>query len=102
MIFLISASQVARIIDVSHQYPAGLELLILLPLPLKLLGLQPYVTVPSYKFFEKQHLAMLELECPTLGGCWWLTPVILATQKAEVRRIRVQSHSRQIIFETLS
>jgi hypothetical protein len=22
-------------------------------------------------------------------GCWWLTPVILATQKAEIRRIVV-------------
>jgi predicted secreted acid phosphatase len=23
--------------------------------------------------------------------CWWLTPVILATQDAEIRRIQVQS-----------
>jgi hypothetical protein len=22
-------------------------------------------------------------------GCWWLTPVILATQEAEIRRIKV-------------
>jgi hypothetical protein len=23
------------------------------------------------------------------AGCWWLTPVILATQEAEIRRITV-------------
>jgi hypothetical protein len=28
--------------------------------------------------------------------CWWLTPVILATQAAEIRRIEIQSQSRQI------
>jgi hypothetical protein len=33
---------------------------------------------------------------------WWLTPVILATQKAEIRRITVQSQSRQIVCKTLS
>jgi hypothetical protein len=27
---------------------------------------------------------------------WWLTPVILAAQEAEIRRIMVQSQSRQI------
>jgi hypothetical protein len=26
------------------------------------------------------------------GQHWWLTPVILATQKAEIRKITVQSH----------
>jgi hypothetical protein len=26
-----------------------------------------------------------------LGGCWWLPPVILATQEAEIRRMGVQS-----------
>jgi hypothetical protein len=33
---------------------------------------------------------------------WWLTPVILATQEAEIRRIMVQSNPRQIVQETLS
>jgi hypothetical protein len=28
---------------------------------------------------------------------WWLTPVIPATQEAEIRRIMVQSQARQII-----
>jgi hypothetical protein len=35
-------------------------------------------------------------------GCWWLTPVILATQKAEIRRVTVQSQLRQIVCEILS
>jgi hypothetical protein len=34
-------------------------------------------------------------------GCWWLTPVILATQKAVMRRITVQSQPGQIVHETL-
>jgi hypothetical protein len=28
---------------------------------------------------------------------WWLMPVIPATQKAEIRRIEVQSQPRQIV-----
>jgi hypothetical protein len=31
-----------------------------------------------------------------------LTPVILATQEAEIRRIMVQSQPKQIVLETLS
>jgi hypothetical protein len=33
---------------------------------------------------------------------WWLTPLILGTQEAEIRRIMVQSQPGQIVFETLS
>jgi hypothetical protein len=32
----------------------------------------------------------------------WLTPVILATREAEIRRIMVRSQPRQIVRETLS
>jgi hypothetical protein len=35
------------------------------------------------------------------AGRWWLTPVILTTQKAESRRIVVQSQAGQIVRETL-
>jgi hypothetical protein len=36
------------------------------------------------------------------AGCRWLTPVILATQEAEIRRIAVRGQPRQIVFEILS
>jgi hypothetical protein len=32
-----------------------------------------------------------------LAGCQWLTPVILATQEAEIRRITVGSQPGQIV-----
>jgi hypothetical protein len=36
------------------------------------------------------------------AGHWWLRPVILATQEAEIRSISVQSQAGQILRETLS
>jgi hypothetical protein len=33
---------------------------------------------------------------------WYLTPLILATQEAEISRIEVKSHPREIVCETLS
>jgi hypothetical protein len=36
------------------------------------------------------------------AGRWWLRPVILATQEAEIRRIMVRSQPRQIIHRTPS
>jgi hypothetical protein len=36
------------------------------------------------------------------AGDWWLTPGILATQEAEIRRIAIRSQPRQIVCETLS
>jgi hypothetical protein len=34
--------------------------------------------------------------------CRWLTPIILATQEAKIRRITVQSQSGQTVCKTLS
>jgi hypothetical protein len=36
------------------------------------------------------------------AGHWWLTPVILATQEAEIRRMAVRSQPGQIVCKTLS
>jgi hypothetical protein len=35
-------------------------------------------------------------------GSWWLTPVILATQETEIRRIKALSQFWQIVGEALS
>jgi hypothetical protein len=37
-----------------------------------------------------------------ISRCWWLTPVIPATQEAEIRSIAVGSQPRQIVHETIS
>jgi hypothetical protein len=36
------------------------------------------------------------------AGHWWLMPVILATQQAEIRRIAVRSQPEQIVLEILN
>jgi hypothetical protein len=47
-------------------------------------------------------LGFTHLKEAVIARCWWLMPVILATQEAEIRRITVQSQPRQIVCETLS
>jgi hypothetical protein len=49
--------------------------------------------------------ALQKLSCLASGkkkGRQWFTPVILATQEAEIRRIEIGSQPRQIVLETLS
>jgi hypothetical protein len=46
-------------------------------------------------------LHMLKLK-NTYTRCQWLTPVILATQEAEILGIMIQSQSWQTVHETLS
>jgi hypothetical protein len=41
------------------------------------------------------------LKCCQRTRHWWLTPVILATQEAEIRRIEIQSQLGQTVHETL-
>jgi hypothetical protein len=41
----------------------------------------------------------LMLKTTTGAGHWWLTPVILTTQEAEIRRIAVQNQPRQIVLQ---
>jgi hypothetical protein len=35
------------------------------------------------------------------AGCWWLMPIVLDTQKAEIRREIVQSQPGWIVHEAL-
>jgi hypothetical protein len=44
----------------------------------------------------------LRLSKITLAGHQWLTPVILATQETEIKRIGVPSQPRQIVRKILS
>jgi hypothetical protein len=46
----------------------------------------------------------LDDKCPLKrkeARCQWFTPVILATQEAEIRRITVQRQPGEIVHETL-
>jgi hypothetical protein len=44
----------------------------------------------------------MDLKRTEKARCRWLTPVILATQEAEIRRIAAQSQPGQIVREILS
>jgi hypothetical protein len=62
----------------------------------------PHVDL-KIEFNPKQNpYSFFLIETRKLSGCQWLTPAILATQKAEIRRIAVQGQPRQMVCETLS
>jgi hypothetical protein len=61
----------------------------------------PVLETTSFTWVILSHEMMSHQNCnPT--GHQWLTPVFLATQEAEIRRIMVQSQPRQIVCKTLS
>jgi hypothetical protein len=45
-------------------------------------------------------ISLIKISFP--AGCWWLMPVIWATQYAEIRRITVWNQPRQIVCKSLS
>jgi hypothetical protein len=65
------------------------------------------ISVDTGKVFEKnQHAfmikALIKLGIEGRARCWWLIPIILGTQEAEIKRIMVQSQPGQIIHKALS
>jgi hypothetical protein len=54
----------------------------------------------SAKALRQEHTCVLNRQQGSRRR--WLTPVILTTQEAEIRRIEVQSQPRQILLKTLS
>jgi hypothetical protein len=42
-------------------------------------------------------LSLLIYKAEPTSGCWWITPVILDTQEAEIKRIEVQRQPREIV-----
>jgi hypothetical protein len=66
----------------------------------------PIVDLLSWKHRQKDTKLYVEpslsLRNKMSARYWWLTPIILTTQEAEIRRIMVQSQPRQIVYETLS
>jgi hypothetical protein len=65
---------------------------------------QPFVLQrnPSWAGWRgrgRLRISLMSLRCEWV---WWITPIILATQEAETRRIMVPGQPWQIIHETLS
>jgi hypothetical protein len=64
------------------------------------------VLLKNVKRILNAYLGIMDLtnnkKFKSTAGCRYLTPIILATQEAEIRRIGVQSQSEQIVHKTLS
>jgi hypothetical protein len=43
----------------------------------------------------------LFLKTQIISWCWWLMPIILATQETEIGRLTVQGQARQKVHKTL-
>jgi hypothetical protein len=53
-------------------------------------------------FGGKCFLNIFIIKFSNMAGCQWLMPIILATQEAEIRRIKARTQPGQIVCETLS
>jgi hypothetical protein len=55
-----------------------------------------------YGYESLNPVEVISGKCGGGAGCPWLTPVVLATQEVEIRRIEVRSQPGQIVSEILS
>jgi hypothetical protein len=60
------------------------------------------VNIKLQKLEQNNPANINKLKGKISAGCQWLTPVILATQEAGIRKISVQSQPRHIVREILS
>jgi uncharacterized membrane protein YqiK len=56
----------------------------------------------AFAAMDRNNNEMLRRDNVLKPGGWWLMPVILATQEAEIRRIQVQSQPEKIVCKALS
>jgi hypothetical protein len=55
---------------------------------------------PFFKMLKCDEDVTIMFKPESGDGRWWLSPIILATQEAEIRRITIQSQPGQIVFNT--
>jgi hypothetical protein len=51
---------------------------------------------------ENSKMVKMLFKRKKLSWHWWLRPMILATQKAEIRRIELRSQPRQTVHKAIS
>jgi hypothetical protein len=52
-----------------------------------------------FRILRSLHISCFPAKKTNSAGRWWLTPVILVTQEAEIRRIMVRSQPGQIVLQ---